>query len=65
MRVAPHIVEKMLNHTLGGVMAVYNQATYDGERKDALEAWSTWLNGIAGAQPAAVVNLREAARRTA
>ena len=62
--VAPYIVERMLNHTFDGVMAVYNHATYDGERREALEAWSAWLNGMAGVQPAAVVNLRQAARRT-
>lgn len=65
MGVAPYIVEKMLNHSFDGMMSVYNHATYDAERRDALEAWSTWLNGMASAKPAAVVKLREAARRTA
>ncbi len=65
MGVAPYIVEKMLNHSFTGMLAVYNHAGYEAERSDALEAWSAWLNGIAGAKPAAVVNLREAARRTA
>lgn len=65
MGIAPHIVERCLNHVLGGVMGVYNKATYDAERRDALEAWSSWLNGMASAKPAAVVKLREAARRTA
>ena len=36
----PYIVEQMLNHILDGVMAVYNHATYDAERRQALEAWS-------------------------
>ena len=65
MGVAPYVVEKMLNHTFDGMMSVYNHATYDAERREALEAWSAWLSGMAGAQPADVVNLREAARRTA
>jgi len=65
MGVAPYVVEKMLNHTFDGMMAVYNHASYDAERRDALEAWSTWLNGLTPAQPAAIVNLRQASRRTA
>lgn len=64
MGVAPHIVERCLNHVLGGVMGIYNKATYDAERKDALEVWSSWLIGMAG-QPAAVVSLRQALRRKA
>ncbi len=30
--IAPHIVEKMLNHRLQGVMRVYNKAQYEDER---------------------------------
>ena len=56
--IAPHIVERMLNHKLGGVMAVYNQAPYYAERQQALDAWSTYLAGKAGA-PADVISLRE------
>lgn len=65
MGVAPHVVERCLNHMLAGVMGVYNKADYDTERREALEKWSAWLNGMAGVKPASVVNLREAARRTA
>lgn len=65
MGVAPCIVEKMLNHSFTGMLAVYNHATYEAERRDALEAWSAWLNEMAGTKSAAVVNLREAVRRTA
>ncbi len=65
MGTAPHIVERCLNHQLGGMMQVYNRAEYLPERKDALEAWSAWLAGMAGAQPAGVVNLRDAVLRTA
>ena len=62
---APHVVERCLNHHLGGMMQVYNRADYESERREALDAWSAWLNGMAGDQPAAVVSLRQAARRTA
>lgn len=43
MGVAPHIVETMLNHSLGGVLATYNRAEYLTERQQALEAWAIAL----------------------
>jgi integrase len=63
--VPPHIVEKLLNHTLGGVLAVYNRADYDAERRHALEAWSTWLRGLTVTQPADVVSLRQVSQQAA
>jgi len=36
-KVQPFIVERVLNHTLEGVMAVYNHAEYEGDRIDAAE----------------------------
>jgi integrase len=41
--IAPHIVEKVLNHKSGvisGVAAVYNRYGYDREKRDALERWA-------------------------
>ena len=46
LKIAPHIVEKILNHasgTIRGVAAIYNRAQYLDERKAALEAWSNWI----------------------
>jgi integrase len=57
MGVAPYVVEKMLNHTFDGTMSVYNHATYDTERRAALEAWSAWLLRLID-PPADVVPLR-------
>jgi len=37
--VMPHVVEKMLNHVMVGVMEVYNRAEYLPERR---EAWLMW-----------------------
>lgn len=40
--VAPHVVEKILNHTtgtFGGVAGVYNRFNYLAEMRTALEAW--------------------------
>lgn len=36
--IAPHIVEKCLNHTLQGVAAIYNRAEYLDERREAFNA---------------------------
>lgn len=49
--VAPHVVEKVLNHisgTISGVAAVYNRYGYDAEKREALEAWGQVLGGIQG-----------------
>jgi integrase len=35
-----HVVEKLLNHKLQGVMSVYNKHGYETERRSVLEAWS-------------------------
>lgn len=47
--VAPHVVEKVLNHvsgTISGVAAVYNRYAYDPEKRSALEDWGKVLDGI-------------------
>ena len=44
--VAAHVVEKMLNHTLGGVMAIYNRHDYETERIDATESWAQAIKYI-------------------
>ena len=46
--VAPFVVEKLLNHALEGVMAVYNQHDYAEERAQALELWCAELRRITG-----------------
>jgi integrase len=46
LKIAPHIVDKILNHasgTIRGVAAIYNRAQYLEERRAALEAWSNWI----------------------
>ncbi len=39
MGIHAHIIEKILNHRMKGVLAIYNHADYLAERKAALEAW--------------------------
>ncbi|WP_151996150.1 tyrosine-type recombinase/integrase [Buttiauxella massiliensis] len=46
MGIAPHVVEQLLGHTLGGVMAVYNRSQYLPEKLDALNKWMERLELI-------------------
>lgn len=43
------VVEKALNHTIGGVRGVYNRAEYAKQRQEMLQAWSDYINGLAPA----------------
>ncbi|MBL4278973.1 tyrosine-type recombinase/integrase [Vibrio fluvialis] len=40
---APHVVEKMLGHDLGGILAVYNKHDWLNEQKDAYENFAEAL----------------------
>ncbi|SFV32902.1 tyrosine-type recombinase/integrase [Hyphomicrobium facile] len=47
--VAPHVVERIINHRDGqvsGVAAIYNRATYEKEMLEALERWSRHLENL-------------------
>ena len=47
--VAPHVADKILNHTAGtisGVAAVYQRHEFMAERKAALEAWASHVAEI-------------------
>ena len=47
--IAPHVIEKVLNHSTGqisGVAAVYNRHTYLRKKTDALNAWARALDAI-------------------
>ncbi len=49
MGIAPHVVDKLLNHVSGsirGVAAVYNRHGYTEERRRALDAWANRLAAI-------------------
>ena len=49
--VAPHVVERILNHTsgtFGGVAGVYNRFGYLPEMRAALERWATHIGSITG-----------------
>ena len=47
LKVPPHVVEKLLNHTtgtLGGIAGVYNRFGYIDEMREALELWERHLS---------------------
>jgi integrase len=47
--VAPHVVEKVLNHvsgTISGIAAVYNRYGYDTEKREALDRWADQLTAL-------------------
>ncbi|MDN7880232.1 tyrosine-type recombinase/integrase [Burkholderia aenigmatica] len=46
---AADVVEKALNHTIGGVRGVYNRAEYADQRRKMLQAWSDYIDGLAPA----------------
>jgi integrase len=59
--VAPFTVERVLNHTLQGVQAVYNRHSYDAEKREALNRWAGHLGRIlAGKAEEKVVPIRAA-----
>ena len=52
--VAPHVVEKLLNHTtgtFGGVAGIYNRFEYQKEIREALAIWAAHLMKVSKAQP--------------
>jgi integrase len=47
--VPPHIIEAVLNHVSGhksGVAGIYNRATYDKEKREALNLWAEHLLAV-------------------
>ncbi len=49
--VAPHVIERVLNHRKGvvsGVAATYNRFTYLPEMREALEMWALRVEELAG-----------------
>jgi integrase len=40
------VVEKALNHTIGGVRGVYNRAEYAPQRREMLQAWADYIDRL-------------------
>lgn len=63
LSIAPHVVDKILNHAAGaisGVAAIYNRNEYLKERRAALEAWGRYV--LALLQPPAESNVHHLRR---
>ena len=61
--VQPHIVEAVLNHVSGhkhGVAGIYNRATYEREKRQALDMWAERLLSVVEGRESKVVTLRGA-----
>jgi integrase len=61
LNIAPHVVDKVLNHsggTIRGVAAVYNRFEYLEERRAALEAWGRYVGNLVRPTATNVVELR-------
>ena len=39
-------IEKALNHTQAGVRGIYNRYQYGDERKQMMQEWADWLEGL-------------------
>ena len=50
------VVEKALNHTIGGVRGVYNRAEYSSQRKEMLQFWADYVEGLASEESLLVSN---------
>jgi integrase len=49
--VQPHVIEAVLNHVSGhkgGVAGIYNRATYDKEKREALNLWAEHVTALVG-----------------
>jgi integrase len=49
--VEPYIIEKCLNHSLGGMMAVYNHSSYLDEKRAAYRLWHRHLLSLRKQKP--------------
>ena len=61
--VQPHIIEAVLNHISGhksGVAGIYNRATYDKEKREALNLWAEHLLAVIEGRKAVVVPMKRA-----
>ncbi|MFZ4125713.1 MAG: hypothetical protein ACOYJ2_06555 [Rickettsiales bacterium] len=51
LKIAPHVIESVLNHKTGiisGVAAVYNRHDYFEEKREALDLWAEHVANLIG-----------------
>jgi integrase len=54
------VIEKALNHTIGGVRGVYNKAEYASQRKKMLQWWGDYIEQIASESKVVIGNFMRA-----
>lgn len=57
------VVEKALNHTIGGVRGVYNRAQYSDQRRQMLQHWVDYIEGLATERKLIIGNFSKAVLR--
>jgi hypothetical protein len=63
--IPPHVAELVINHTPGGVQAIYDRHTYQPQIGSALATWAAHVELIAkGGDPKVVPIARSKARRS-
>jgi hypothetical protein len=55
--ILPHVVEKILNHKLQGVMAVYNKAEHWEEKVETIRQWQEKIKQIIASEK--VVSIKQ------
>ena len=50
------VIEKSLNHTIGGVRGVYNKAQYSDQRRKMLQFWGDYVEGLASERKVLIGN---------
>jgi hypothetical protein len=59
--VQPHIIEAVVNYVSGhkgGVAGIYNRATYDKEKREALALWAEHVMALVEGRKQTVVPMR-------
>jgi integrase len=58
---ASDVVEKALNHTIGGVRGVYNRAEYESQRREMLQFWADYIEQLMAAGQVVLGRFRQVA----
>ncbi|HEY4011368.1 MAG TPA: integrase arm-type DNA-binding domain-containing protein [Acidobacteriaceae bacterium] len=56
------VVEKALNHTIGGVRGVYNRAQYSDQRRQMLQHWADYVESLATEHKVIIGNFNRASQ---
>lgn len=60
LRVSEFVSELVLNHAMPGLEGVYNIHSYEEEKREALQTWANYVDGVIGKRPSNVTPIRKA-----